>query len=108
LGCDKIVFYDKLNFSGNEVKLEDINGTINGGWAWFGGFKPRSYQAFYKEKDATGKETEKFLPCGKFACGCQINRCLDAGGAGGSNCINNTADKESGEFMEYAYSEIQF
>ena len=106
LGCNKVVFYDQIDFGGNEKTIEE--GKINAGWVWFDGFRPKSYQAFYKEKDSAGKETGKFLPCGKFACGCQINRCLDAGGAGGSNCINNTANEESGEFMEHAYSESNF
>ena len=119
LGCDKVVFYSLTQFQGNEetagetftVEYDsaDKQNSINSGWVWFpANFRPKSNQAFYKEKDGAGKETGKFLPCGRFACGCQINRCLDAGGAGGSNCINNTADKESGEFMEYVYSESNF
>jgi hypothetical protein len=108
LGCDKIIFYGETQLKGGETF--SVEGEINGGWVWFpAGFQPRSYQAFYKEKDNQGKETGELKPCGVMACGCQINRCLDGGqGAGKSHCINDTADKETGEFMEYAYSEANF
>lgn len=110
LGCDKIIFYSQVDFGGTPVELEEIGGKINGGWAWFNtGFEPKSYQAFYKERDNKGNETGEFKPCGYLACGCRINRCLDTGqNAGGSDCITNTADKNSGEFTEYVYSESNF
>jgi len=114
LGCDRIVFYSLIKLEGDESNSSQtfiVEGDkINGGWIWFPpGFQPRSYQAFYNKKDSAGKETGKFLPCGKFACGCQINRCLASGqGAGGTNCITDTANKETGEFMEYVYSEASF
>ncbi len=108
LGCDKITFYSQVDFGGTPIDLEDIGGEINGGWAWFdSSFEPKSYQAFYKGKDDDGNEI--MLPCGYLACGCQINRCKDTGqNAGGSQCVTDTADDESGNFTEYVYSESNF
>lgn len=108
LGCDKIIFYSLTKLEGDEFVIQ--SNEINSGWIWFPSeFLPKSYQAFYKEKNSSGQETGKFLPCGKFACGCQINRCLAGGRAAGKdNCITDTANKETGEFMEYVYSEANF
>lgn len=109
-GCDVVIFYDEVNFAGNEYKVEGAgNNAINGGWINFPQgpvSQPKSYQAFSYKKNADGTvDIAKLEPCGFLACGCLINRCLNRDSG---KCIKETADENTGEFKEYAYSATNF
>jgi len=122
------------NVTGSYYDITANGGGINSNWIYFPQgtvAQPKSYEAFtylksaaggylYLKnnngdttsvatealKDSKGDPIPAMQQCGFLACGCQINRCLDnTKGAGGDDCVNQTSDKNSKEFMEWAYSE---
>ncbi len=106
MGCDVVRFYSQPNFTGSSWDMDAS--AINSNWIYFpqGSVnQPRSYEAFSKVKDAKGNPTSDLQRCGFLACGCQINRCLDNTRGAGDDCVNQTSDKNSKEFLEWAYSE---
>jgi Type IV secretion system pilin len=88
---------------------------INAGWIiWQGNYPngwgnvPQSYQAFAYQKDGNDRvvldnnNQPALLPCGELGCGCTINRCITV--ESGGTCNTDTSDKNTGAFLEYAYS----
>ena len=125
LGCDVVRFYESADFKGNYTDFIDggepnypgaasqTSGTLNSDWVMFQNTTfaklPLSYQAFTYQKDSDGNVIKNssgqsiLLPCGQNACGCTIDRCVTLNSSG-SGCLAETADANSGDFLELAYS----